>query len=232
MINLFKKKGGKAPPGWSAMSRRSKCEGKYGYEREQCFKELNEEDDDDDEETPVKIKETSAAKKRRRDRRRRAMMRKMYPRNPELWKVGGKRKTRKHRGGAVSLEFDKPEVSNTSASGAIQGAMHNQKESNANVTKLNKEFGQSGGSVVVPQMSQAGANGNKTITGGVQNTLQGRADAEFDKDVHNKPAPDGMPGGGRRRRRKRRTKRKSRKSKKRRRKNRKTKRKRKSRKKR
>ena len=149
-------------------------------------------------------------------------------------KKGGKRKTRrrKQRGGEVSLEFEKPLVSNTSAGGAIQGAMHNQKESNAEVTRLNKEFGQNGGSVVVPQMSQAGDNGNKTITGGVQNTLQGRADAEFDKDVHNKPAPDGMPGGGRRRRRKRKTKRKSRKSKKRRRKKRKTRRKRKSRKKR
>lgn len=139
---------------------------------------------------------------------------------------GGKRKTRrrKQRGGEISLEFEKPEVSNTSAGGAIQGAMHNQKESNAEVTKLNKEFGQSGGSVVVPQMSQAGENGNKTITGGVQNTLQGRADSEFDKDVHNKPAPDGMPGGGRRRRRKRKTRkrRKSRKSKKKRRKKRKT----------
>ena len=148
-----------------------------------------------------------------------------------LKKKGGKRKTRrrKQRGGEVSLEFDKPEVSNVSASGAIQGAMHNQKESNTEVTKLNKQFGQTGGSVVVPQMSQAGDNGNKTITGGVQNTLQGRADAEFDKDVHNKPAPDGMPGGGRRHRRKRKTKRKSRKSKKRRRKKRKTRRKRKSR---
>ena len=136
----------------------------------------------------------------------------------------GKRKTRsrKQRGGEVSLAFEKPKLSNTSAGGAIQGAMHNQKESNTEVTKLNKEFGQSGGAVVVPQMSQAGENGNKTITGGVQNTLQGRADAEFDKDVHNKPAPDGMPGGGRRRRRKRKTKRKSRKSKKRRRKKRKT----------
>jgi len=146
-------------------------------------------------------------------------------------KRGGKRKTRrrKQRGGEVSLEFEKPLVSNTSAGGAIQGAMHNQKESNAEITKLNKQFGQNGGSVVVPQMSQAGANGNKTITGGVQNTLQGRADAEFDKDVHNKPVPDGMPGGGRRRRRKRKTKRKSRKSKKRRRKKRKTRKKRKSR---
>ena len=136
----------------------------------------------------------------------------------------GKRKTRsrKQRGGEVSLAFEKPQVSNTSAGGAIQGAMHNQKESNAEVTKLNKEFGQNGGSIVVPQMSQAGENGNKTITGGVQNTLQGRADSEFDSDVHNKPAPDGMPGGGRRRKRKRKsrrkTKRKKRKTKKRRRK--------------
>ena len=147
-------------------------------------------------------------------------------------RIRGKRKTkrRKQRGGEVSLEFEKPQVSNTSAGGAIQGAMHNQKESNAESTKLNKEFGQNGGSVVVPQMSQAGDNGNKTITGGVQNTLQGRADSEFDKDVHNKPVPDGMPGGGRRRRRKRKTKRKTkRKSKKRRRRKRKTKRKRKSR---
>ena len=45
----------------------------------------------------------------------------------------GKRKTRsrKQRGGEVSLAFEKPQVSNTSAGGAIQGAMHNQKESNA-----------------------------------------------------------------------------------------------------
>ena len=148
-------------------------------------------------------------------------------------KGGRKRKTRrrKHRGGAVSMEFEKPEVSNTSSSGAIQGAMHKQKAGNEETAKLNREFGQGGGGgddVTVPQMNQAGESGNKTITGGVAQTLQGRADGEYDNDVNIKPQPDGMPGGGRRRRRKRKTKRKSRKSKKRRRKKRKTRRRRKS----
>ena len=131
-------------------------------------------------------------------------------------KGGRKRKTRrrKHRGGAVSMEFEKPEVSNTSSSGAIQGAMHKQKAGNEETAKLNREFGQGGGGgddVVVPQMNQAGESGNKTITGGVQQTLQGRADGEYDNDVNIKPQPDGMPGGGRRRRKtkKRRRKRKT-----------------------
>ena len=139
---------------------------------------------------------------------------------------GRKRKTRrrKHRGGAVSMEFEKPEVSNTSSSGAIQGAMHKQKAGNEETAKLNKEFGQGGGGdsgddVTVPQMGQAGEAGNKTITGGVSQTLQGRADGEYDNDVNIKPEPDGMPGGGRRRRktkkrrRKRKTKRRKRKRK-------------------
>ena len=131
-------------------------------------------------------------------------------------KGGRKRKTRrkKHRGGAVSMEFEKPEVSNTSSSGAIQGAMHKQKAGNEETAKLNREFGQGGGGgddVTVPQMNQAGESGNKTITGGVAQTLQGRADGEYDNDVNIKPKPDGMPGGGRRRRKtkKRRRKRKT-----------------------
>ncbi len=140
-----------------------------------------------------------------------------------------KKRSRKHRGGAVSLEFEKPEVSNTSSSGAIQGAMNKQKVGNEEVSKLNKAFSGGGSTdVVVPQMAQAGDSGNKTITGGVAQTLQGRADGEYDNDVHIEPKSDGMPGGGRRRRRKRKTKRKSRKSKKRRRKKRKTRRRRKS----
>ena len=143
-------------------------------------------------------------------------------------------KTRKKRqkGGKVSLEFDKPEVSNTSASGAIQGAMHKQAESNKEVSQLNKDFGQGGGGeeeVVVPQMSQAGESGNDTITSGIEKMLQGRADGELDNPSYADKS-DGMPGGGRKRRRRRRkTKRKSRKSKKRRRKKRKTRKRRKSR---
>jgi len=143
-------------------------------------------------------------------------------------------KTRKKRqkGGRVSLKFDKPEVSNTSASGAIQQTMHKQAESNKEVSQLNKDFGQGGGGeeeVVVPQMSQAGAAGNDTITSGIGKMLQGRADGELDNPSY-ETKPSGMPGGGRKRRRRRRkTKRKSRKSKKRRRKKRKTRKRRKSR---
>ena len=143
-------------------------------------------------------------------------------------------KTRKKRqkGGKVSLDFVKPEVSNVSASGAIQQTMHKQSESNKEVAELNKDFGQGGGGekdVVVPQMSQAGTSGNDTITNGIGKMLQGRADGELDNPSY-ATKPSGMPGGGRkRRRRKRKTKRKSRKSKKRRRKKRTTRKKRKSR---
>tara|TARA_B110000971_G_C19992750_1_gene492736 strand:+ start:58 stop:516 length:459 start_codon:yes stop_codon:yes gene_type:complete len=121
-----------------------------------------------------------------------------------------KRKSRKHRGGA-GMVIPKPSISNTSASGAIQGMMNKQKAGNQEVADLNKQF--SGGGpvedIVVPQMGQAGAAGNATITGGIASTLQGGADGEFDNDVHKTALSDGM-GGGRRRRRK--TKRKSRKS--------------------
>ena len=140
-----------------------------------------------------------------------------------------RRKSRKHRGGAVSMEIPKPDVSNTSSSGAIQGTMNKQKTGNQEVANLNKQFSGGGQDIVVPQMGQAGDAGNKTITGGVAQTLQGGADAEFDNDVNKPVKSDGMPGGGRRRR-KRKTKRKSRKSKRRRRKKRKTRKKRKSRK--
>ncbi len=142
------------------------------------------------------------------------------------------RKRRKRGGGKVDLNFKKPEVSNTSASGAIQGTIHKQAAGNAEVVALNKAMSGGGGDIVVPQMNQAGAAGNKSISGSIATTLQGSADSEYDTDVNNPPKSSGMPRGGRRkRRRKRKTKkrRKSRKTKKRRRK-RKTKRRRKSRK--
>ena len=124
-----------------------------------------------------------------------------------------RRKSRKHRGGAVSMEIPKPDVSNTSSSGAIQGTMNKQKAGNQEVANLNKQFSGGGKDIVVPQMGQAGDSGNETITGGVAQTLQGGADGEFDNDVNNPVKSDGMPGGGRRRR-KRKTKRKSRKKRK------------------
>jgi hypothetical protein len=118
-------------------------------------------------------------------------------------------KRRKHRGGAASMEIPKPSVSNTSASGAIQGTMHKQQTGNQEVANLNKQFSGGGSTdgddIVVPQMGQAGDEGNATITGGVGATLQGGADGEFDNDVNNPVQPDGM-GGGRRRKTKRKKK--------------------------
>ena len=119
------------------------------------------------------------------------------------------------------MEVPKPDVSNTSSSGAIQGTMNKQKAGNQEVANLNKQFSGGGKDIVVPQMGQAGDSGNETITGGVAQTLQGGADAEFDNDVNNPVKSDGMPGGGRRRK-KRKTKKKSRKSKRRRKKKKKT----------
>ena len=129
------------------------------------------------------------------------------------------RKRRKRGGGKVDLSFKKPEVSNTSASGAIQGTIHKQAVGNAEVVALNKAMAGGGKDIVVPQMNQAGTQGNKSISGTISTTLKGSADAEYDTDVDNPPGASGMPGGGRKRRKRRRkTKRKSRKSKKRRRK--------------
>jgi hypothetical protein len=131
---------------------------------------------------------------------------------------GRKRKTKKRRqkGGAEDLSFKKPMVSNVSAAGAIQGTMHKQNEGNKEMTELKNSM--SGGAVTVPTMGQAGPAGNASIAGGIGATLQGRADAKYDKDVYNKPKSSGMPGGGRKRktkkrRRKRKTKKRKRKRK-------------------
>ena len=95
------------------------------------------------------------------------------------------------RGGSVSLEFKKPEVNSTSSSDAIQGAMNKQKADNESVVEMNKAMAGGGKGIVVPQMSQAGGEGNDSIAGTIGSTLQGRADGEYDNDVYK---------GGRRRR--------------------------------
>ena len=146
-------------------------------------------------------------------------------------KGGRKRKTKKRRqkGGAEDLSFKKPMVSQITASDAIQGSMHKQSESNKAMSDMNKQMSGGGDNkdgVVVPQLQQAGASGNQSITNSISTTLQGRADAEYDQKVFDAPKPSGMPGGGRRkrrrktkkRRRKRKTKKQKRKTKKRRRK--------------
>ena len=77
-----------------------------------------------------------------------------------------KSKRRLQRGGEVAIKFAKPEVSETSANSAIKGSMQNQKENNAEMTKMNKEMAGGGkdSDVTVPQMDQAGDSGNESIS--------------------------------------------------------------------
>ena len=88
----------------------------------------------------------------------------------------------KQYGGAVSYEFEKPEVNATSSNQAIGGALHKQKTQSEETVELNKAM--AGGGIVIPQMGQAGESGNKSIMGSISSTLKGKADGEFDDDVY------------------------------------------------
>ena len=118
-------------------------------------------------------------------------------------------KKKHHRGGAVSLHFDKPKVSANTSRQAIQTSIHQQNTANEEVDALNKTMA-GGGGVVVPQMNQAGTEGNDTITRTVDGELQSRADGEFDAEVYQGESAikEGsgfrLDGGGKRRRRRRR----------------------------
>ena len=126
-----------------------------------------------------------------------------------------KRKRRKKlRGGAVSLKFKTPEAQNVSASGAIQQAMSKQKLNSSNMVELNKAM--NGGGVSVPQMSQAGGEGNSLMKSVTDLQLKTRAMSEYDGEALQGKSQGvaGMTGGRKsrkkKRRRKRRTKRKKR----------------------
>ena len=118
-------------------------------------------------------------------------------------------KKKHHRGGAVSLHFEKPKVSANTSRQAIQTSIHQQNTANEEVDALNKTMA-GGGGVVVPQMNQAGTEGNDTITRTVDGGLQSRADGEFDAEVYQGESAikEGsgfrLDGGGKRRRRRRR----------------------------
>ena len=122
-------------------------------------------------------------------------------------------KKKHHRGGAVSLHFEKPKVSANTSRQAIQTSIHQQNTANEEVDALNKTMA-GGGGVVVPQMNQAGTEGNDTITRTVDGGLQSRADGEFDAEVYQgeNAIKEGsgfrLDGGGKRRKRRRRRTRK------------------------
>ena len=119
-------------------------------------------------------------------------------------------KKKHHHGGAVSLHFEKPKGSANTSRQAIQTSIHQQNADNEEIDTLNKTMA-GGGGVVVPQMNQAGTEGNDTITRTVDGELQSRADGEYDAGVYNGEGAikEGsgfrLGGGGKKRRRRRRT---------------------------
>ena len=140
------------------------------------------------------------------------------------------------KGGTNKLSFAKPEVNQTTSSGAIQGAMFDQKENNTELTNINKEMsgggaaaqamahavgqsppprGAASGEVVVPQMNQAGTEGNDEMAGTIETQLAGTEEASYDKQVTRGPAKSTYKGGRskkKRTRKKRRRRHKRRKS--------------------
>ena len=151
-----------------------------------------------------------------------------------------RRLLKKMRGG-VKISFAKPRVNQVTSNSAIQGAIYEQKESNDELTTLNKEMSGGGlgtasseglaaaegqsldgpgaagrgspqGEVIVPQMNQAEGEGNDTMAGSIATQIGGEVEAEYDSDVTKGPAKSTYKGGRRRRRTRRKRRRKRRKS--------------------
>ena len=119
------------------------------------------------------------------------------------------KKRKKQKGGAVSLEFTLPKSQNTSALGEIKSVINKQKLDSENVSRLKNTM--SGGAIVIPQMSQAGSEGNSLIKNVLDQQLKARAAAEFDSEAQNiKPQGITTKGGRRKKRTKRKRRRKKR----------------------
>ena len=123
---------------------------------------------------------------------------------------------KKLRGGAVSLIFESPLAKNASANSAMNQAISKQKMNAHNMVNLNKDLagGGSPDKLSVPQMSQAGGEGNSLMKGIVDLQLQTRAMSEGDQQalMSNSGGVAGMAGGrkSRKKRKKRRRKTKKR----------------------
>ncbi len=121
------------------------------------------------------------------------------------------------KGGAVSMDFETPNAQNVSANGAMNQAISKQKMNANNMVNLNKALA-GGGSpkeISVPQMSQAGGEGNTLMKSMIDLQLQTRAQSEGDSGAM-LSKPQGVAGmaGGRKSRKKRRKRRRKRKTKK------------------
>lgn len=125
---------------------------------------------------------------------------------------------KKLKGGAVSMDFETPNAQNVSANGAMNQAISKQKMNANNMVNLNKALA-GGGSpkeISVPQMSQAGGEGNTLMKNMIDLQLQTRAQSEGDAGAMlSKPqGVAGMAGGRKSRKRRRKSRRKKRKTKK------------------
>ena len=133
-------------------------------------------------------------------------------------KAGKKVIKQKLRGGAVSMDFQTPDAKNVSANGAMNQAISKQKVNANNMVNLNKALAGGGSSKVisVPQMSQAGGEGNTLMKSMIDLQLQTRAQSEGDAGAMlSKPqGVAGMAGGRKSRKRRRKSRRRKRKTKK------------------
>ena len=114
---------------------------------------------------------------------------------------------KKLRGGAVSMDFQTPDAQNVSANGAMNQAISKQKMNANNMVNLNKALagGGSPAKVPVPQMSQAGGEGNTLMKSMIDLQLQTRAQSEGDAGalVANPQGVAGMAGGRKSRKKRR-----------------------------
>lgn len=137
--------------------------------------------------------------------------------NKKKKKRKSRKKQKKLRGGAVSMDFQTPDAQNVSANGAMNQAISKQKMNANNMVNLNKALAGGGSSKVisVPQMSQAGGEGNTLMKSMIDLQLQTRAQSEGDSGAM-LSKPQGVAGmaGGRKSRKKRRKRRRKRKTKK------------------
>ena len=125
---------------------------------------------------------------------------------------------KKLKGGAVSMDFETPNAQNVSANGAMNQAISKQKMNANNMVNLNKALAGGGSSkeISVPQMSQAGGEGNTLMKSMIDLQLQTRAQSEGDAGamLSDPQGVAGMAGGRKSRKKRRKSRRRKRKTKK------------------
>ena len=163
----------------------------------------------------IKVRQQAIARHLRRIKRE---AKKITKQAGQKVKAGKKVIKQKLRGGAVSMDFQTPDAQNVSANGAMNQAISKQKVNANNMVNLNKALAGGGTpqKISVPQMSQAGGEGNTLMKSMIDLQLQTRAQSEGDAGAMlSKPqGVAGMAGGRKSRKRRRKSRRRKRKTKK------------------